>query len=131
MAVIKDTARYTAREAVTHLEVRERFGHFTLLEAKLETGRTHQIRVHCSYIGHPVVGDPTYGGLKRAIASTMGKLQQRDLARLMELLHGQALHAYSLSFEHPSTGRWMTFESPMPAEMTVLIDWLRRNDPVH
>lgn len=129
MAVIKDTSRYTARDAVTRLEVRERFGHFTLLEAKLETGRTHQIRVHCSYIGHPVVGDPTYGGLKRAIPSTMGKLQQRELARLIESLHGQALHAYSLSFEHPATGRRVTFEAPLPAEMSTLIEWLIRNDP--
>jgi 23S rRNA pseudouridine1911/1915/1917 synthase len=129
MAVIKDTSRYTARDAVTHLEARERFAHFTFLEARLETGRTHQIRVHCSYIGHPVVGDPTYGGVKRAIPSAMGKLEQRELARLMEELHGQALHAYSLSFEHPATGRWMTFEAPMPAEMDALVEWLKRNDP--
>ncbi len=126
MAVIKDTSRHTAREALTRLTVLERFRGFTLLEAKLDTGRTHQIRVHCSFIGHPVVGDPTYGGTKRAIPSSYSKLQQTELARLIEGLRGQALHAFSLSFNHPITGERLSFDAPMPSDMTALIDWLRK-----
>lgn len=124
-AVIKDTSRYTAREAITHLKVLERFEGFTLLEAKLDTGRTHQIRVHCSFIGHPVVGDPTYGGTKRAIPSAYGKLDQRELSRLMDDLQGQALHAFSLSFDHPVTAQRLTFQAPLPPDMDALIRWLR------
>lgn len=124
-AVIKDTSRYTAREAVTHLKVTERFDGFTLLEAKLDTGRTHQIRVHCSFIGHPVVGDPIYGGTKRPIPSSYGKLDQRDLTGLMDDLHGQALHAFSLSFDHPTTGQRLSFEVPLPPDIDALLRWLR------
>lgn len=125
-AVIKDTERYTAREAITHLKVLERFEGFTLLEAKLDTGRTHQIRVHCSFIGHPVVGDPTYGGAKRAIPSGYSKLDQRDLARLINDLQGQALHAFSLSFDHPVTGERLSFEAPPSPDIQALLDWLRQ-----
>lgn len=125
-AVIKDTERYTAREAVTHLKVLERFEGFTLLEAKLDTGRTHQIRVHCSFIGHPVVGDPTYGGAKRAIPSSYGKLDNRDLARLIDGLQGQALHAFHLSFDHPVTGERLSFEAPLSPDIDALVGWLRR-----
>ncbi|MCE5322235.1 RluA family pseudouridine synthase [bacterium] len=124
MSVIKDTNRYTAREAITHLKVIGRYKGFTLLEAKLDTGRTHQIRVHCSFIGHPVVGDPTYGGSKRAIPSSYGKLEQSELSKLIEALHGQALHAYSLSFDHPSSGKRLSFGAPIPGEMQSLVDWL-------
>lgn len=124
-AVIKDTNRYTAREAVTHLKVIERFKGFTLLEAKLDTGRTHQIRVHCSFIGHPVVGDPLYGGVKRALPSAYGKLDQRALSRFIEELDGQALHAYSLSFNHPVSKERLSFEASMPEDMEKLITWLR------
>lgn len=125
MAVIKDTNRYTAREAVTHLKVIERFRGFTLLEAKLDTGRTHQIRVHCSFIGHPVVGDQTYGGAKRSIPSSFGKMEQRDLSALIESLNRQALHAYSLSFDHPISGERLSFEVPIPSDMQCILDWLR------
>jgi len=125
-AVIKDTNRYTAREAVTHLKALERFEGFTLIEAKLDTGRTHQIRVHCAFIGHPVVGDPTYGGTKRTVSSSYSKLDQRDLARLIDDLHGQALHAFLLSFDHPVTGERMSFEAPLPPDIDALLGWLRR-----
>ena len=104
----------------------ERFKAFTLLEAKLDTGRTHQIRVHCSFIGHPVVGDPTYGGSKRAIPSSFNKLEQHELMKLIEGLHGQALHAFSLSFDHPIAKKRLSFEAPVPSDMSALIDWLRK-----
>lgn len=125
-AIIKDTDRYTAREAITHLRVLERFEGFTLLEAKLDTGRTHQIRVHCAFIGHPVVGDPTYGGTKRAIPSGYGKLDQRDLSALVEGLQGQALHAFSLSFDHPVSGERLAFEVPPAPDIEALLSWLRQ-----
>lgn len=125
-AVIRDTSRYTARKAVTHLKVIERFRGFTLLKAKLDTGRTHQIRVHCAFIGHPVVGDPIYGGTKRTIPSSYSKIDQRDLARLIDDLRGQALHAFSLEFDHPTTAEHLSFEVPPPPNMADLLDWLRR-----
>lgn len=127
MAVIKDTGRYTAREAITNLTVAERFRGFTLLEAKLDTGRTHQIRVHCGFIGHPVVGDPVYGGAKRALPGAYSKLEQRDLGSLIDNLKGQALHAFSLAFDHPVTHERMAFEAPLPQDMQALIEWLRRS----
>lgn len=127
MAVISDTSRYTARKAVTHLKALERLGGFTLLEAKLDTGRTHQIRVHCSFIGHPVVGDPVYGGTKRPLPSSYSKLDQQRLSELIDALGGQALHAQALAFEHPVTRERLSFEVPPPPDMTALLDWLRRH----
>ncbi len=128
MAVIKETERYTSRVAITHLKVLERFDNFTLLEAKLETGRTHQIRVHCTFIGHPVVGDPVYGGIKRALPAPQSKVQHKALATYIEGLNGQALHAYSLSFDHPITGERLSFEAQMPADMQAIITWLTTSD---
>jgi 23S rRNA pseudouridine1911/1915/1917 synthase len=122
MAVV--TVPGHAREATTDLTVLERLGGFTLLEASLRTGRTHQIRVHCAYIGHPVVGDPTYGGNRR-LPSTFGPKDRLEFERILEALAGQALHAYKLSFDHPRTGEHMEFHAPMPREMQMLIDWIR------
>ncbi|MGG3509758.1 RluA family pseudouridine synthase [Paenibacillus sp. FSL W8-0187] len=96
-----------SKHAVTHFTVIERFGDYTLLELKLETGRTHQIRVHMKYIGHPLVGDPVYGkskGIK---------------------LDGQALHAAVLGFVHPSSGEYMEYSAPMPNDMEELLTILR------
>lgn len=125
MSVIRDTDRYSARKAVTNLHVTERLGPFTLMEARLDTGRTHQIRVHCSFVGHPVVGDPTYGGADRAIPSAYGKADQRELAGLLASLHGQALHAFYLSFDHPVSGERLKFEAPLPPDFSSLLNWLR------
>lgn len=84
------------REAVTHFTVLERFKDFTLVSLKLETGRTHQIRVHMKYIGYPLAGDPIYGPRK----TLEGK--------------GQFLHAQVLGFKHPTTDEFLTFEAPLP-----------------
>jgi len=125
MAVIRETGRFTSREALTNITVLERFNGFTLLEAKLDTGRTHQIRVHCSFIGHPVVGDPMYGGTKRALPASYSKLEQRDLAHLIEGLQGQALHAHTLSFDHPVTHERLAFEAPVSEDIDAILKWLR------
>lgn len=96
------------RRAVTHFKVLERFKNATYLEVKLETGRTHQIRVHMSFIGHPLIGDPVYGRKKQKYN-----------------LDGQALHARLLGFEHPVTGKYMEFESTMPEYFKNLLLTLR------
>lgn len=96
------------REAVTHFRVLERLGDFTLLHCRLETGRTHQIRVHLQYIGHPVAGDPVYGPRKQALD-----------------LEAQALHAFRLGFYHPETGQWLQFEAPLPADFAAVLERLR------
>lgn len=97
------------REATTHFRVVERFRGYTLVECRLLTGRTHQIRVHARHMGYPVAGDPTYG--------RRGEL---GLAR-------QFLHAWRLAFTHPRTGKPMEFTSPLPADLQQVLDGLRRN----
>ncbi|MBW5444788.1 RluA family pseudouridine synthase [Cohnella sp. CFH 77786] len=109
-----DRKLYTVTEkggkrAVTHFAVEERFDDYTYLELKLETGRTHQIRVHMKYIGYPLVGDPVYGG--RA-GRTLG-------------MNGQALHAAVLGFDHPRTGEYLEFTRPIPADMEHALTVLR------
>ena len=119
MAVLEPGPGQAARQAVTELAVRESLGPFTLLECTLQTGRTHQIRVHCQFAGFPVVGDPVYGGLRKVGAEARGAA---ELNGLVADLHGQALHAYHLSFDHPRTGERLTFEAAPPAEMTGLVE---------
>ena len=103
------------REAVTHWTVAERFHGKSLIECKLETGRTHQIRVHMSSIGHPVLGDGVYGGDKCRAAKEHAKY-----------ISGQALHAYRLELDHPRTGERMSFEAPLPENMVRLIEIFRQ-----
>jgi 23S rRNA pseudouridine1911/1915/1917 synthase len=98
------------KHAVTHFQVIERFGEYTLVECRLETGRTHQIRVHMNYIGFPLVGDPKYGPRKTI-----------DFG-------GQVLHAGILGFDHPATGEYMEFETPLPVDYVQLLDELRNKD---
>ncbi|NCC15489.1 MAG: RluA family pseudouridine synthase [Clostridia bacterium] len=93
-----------SRKAVTHYRVIERMGNFTLIEAQLETGRTHQIRVHLTFIGHPLLGDMVYGPKKQPFQ-----------------LDGQALHARVLGFVHPTTGQYMEFEAPLPESFEKLL----------
>lgn len=103
MSVIKE-----GRTAVTHFDVIEYFKEYTLIKAVLETGRTHQIRVHMAYIGHPLVGDEVYGPKRQKIK-----------------IHGQLLHAELLGFKHPSTDEYMEFSAPLPQEFSSIIDKIR------
>jgi len=109
-----------ARGAETRWMVRERFDGATLLELDLKTGRTHQIRVHCAAIGHPVVGDPVYGGRRRLDLSGSGKNFPLQI-----MAARQMLHAWRLQFAHPLTAERMVFEAPLPADMRGLIEALR------
>ena len=106
------------RAAVTDLRVQVRFQQMTLVEAKLVTGRTHQLRVHLAHIGHPVVGDPVYG---RRTARRMEALLDPYTLALVRALPGQALHAQSLTFRHPITGQEMAFSAPPPPELGRLL----------
>lgn len=103
------------REAVTHYAVLERFGAFTYLQCRLETGRTHQIRVHLSSLGHPLLGDPVYGG-------DGTQLQARHKA----LFGGQCLHAAELMLIHPRTGKQMHFAAPLPEKFNTVLTLLRK-----
>lgn len=124
MAVLTE-GRYTSRVAKTELFVLQRFAEsFTLMEAKLHTGRTHQIRVHTSFAGHPVVGDPVYGGLRKVPSPPFSSSQQAQLSQAIEALEGQALHAWSLAFDHPKTGERLHFTSPLPDSFQSLVDLL-------
>jgi 23S rRNA pseudouridine1911/1915/1917 synthase len=111
----------SGRRAVTHWRVLRRFDRdrLTLVELSLETGRTHQIRVHFSEMNHPVVGDPVYGSSGRAQAQDDPDLRQRLLS-----LHRQALHARVLGFLHPASGTYMEFESPVPEDLREILDYL-------
>lgn len=98
------------RHAVTHFKVLERFNHYTLVSCRLETGRTHQIRVHMKYIGHPLAGDPLYGPRKTLAGN------------------GQYLHARLLGFKHPRTGKELVFTAPLPAYFQQMLDRLEKTD---
>jgi 23S rRNA pseudouridine1911/1915/1917 synthase len=110
-----------SRDAITHFTVLEKYADFSLIEVRLETGRTHQIRVHFAYIGHPVVGDPDYGGQDRALKTK----SPESVISVMRNLPRQALHAELLGFKHPKTNKYMEFSAPIPQDMQNLIDVLR------
>jgi 23S rRNA pseudouridine1911/1915/1917 synthase len=112
------------RQAGTRWSVIERLGIAALLAVRLETGRTHQIRVHLAHLRHPVIGDPAYGGRAKKLLS----LEQRERSlggALLECLQRQALHASELEFEHPITGRDLHFTSPVPEDFARALDCLR------
>lgn len=104
MAIVQENGK----PAVTHFKVLERFGDYTLVECRLETGRTHQIRVHMTSIGHPLVNDPKYGSRKTPFG-----------------IKGQALHSRQLTLKHPVTGEKLTFEAPLPEDMEKILSALR------
>ena len=118
MAVVAD-----GKPAVTHFRIARRFKHYTQLQVNLETGRTHQIRVHMAHRKWPLIGDPVYGGRQRVPAGAS------DL--LMSTLRGfprQALHAQALEFEHPASGDWMEFETDLPDDLVNLLEVLESED---
>ncbi|MFT5338118.1 MAG: 23S rRNA pseudouridine1911/1915/1917 synthase [Luteibaculaceae bacterium] len=108
------------KHALTRYKVLKRFGYVTLVECKLETGRTHQIRVHFRFIGHPLFGDPVYGGDKVLFGTHHAKYKA-FVHNGFKMLPRQALHAKSLGFEHPKTGEKMSFESELAPDMVALI----------
>jgi 23S rRNA pseudouridine1911/1915/1917 synthase len=118
MAVVKEGGR----DAVTHYRVREKFRAHTLVECRLETGRTHQIRVHMAHVRHPIVGDPLYGGSYR-----QPKAATEALAARLQGFRRQALHAEKLTFRHPATGEPVTTDAPMPEDMLGLLHDLRED----
>ena len=118
------------KEAITHYEVLERFGYVTLIKCILETGRTHQIRVHMKHIGHPLFNDETYGGNKILKGTIFNKYKQ-FVENCFEICKRQALHAKTLGFIHPVTKQEMLFNSELPEDMSAVIDKWRRytNNP--
>ena len=109
------------KHAVTHWKVLKRFGYVTLVECKLETGRTHQIRIHFKYIGHPLFNDPEYGGNRILKGTTFTKYKQ-FVNNCFSLAERQNLHAKTLGFTHPRTGEFMSFNSELPDDMAAVID---------
>ena len=101
------------KPAVTHFQVLEQLGAYSLVKCRLETGRTHQIRVHLAHIGHPVVGDPKYGPA----------LPKDSLIK--KFIKGQALHSAEIHFRHPQSGELLSFTAPLPADMKLLLERLR------
>jgi 23S rRNA pseudouridine1911/1915/1917 synthase len=119
---IRMAVREDGRDAVTHYRLRERFRAHTALECRLETGRTHQIRVHMAHLRHPIVGDPLYGGPL--------KLPKGASEALIEALRGfrrQALHAETLEFAHPASGEPVRCSAPVPGDMQQLLRVLRED----
>lgn len=108
------------KEAITHYRVLKRFQYVTLIECTLETGRTHQIRAHMQHIGHPLFNDERYGGDQILKGTTFSKYKQ-FIRNCFEIMPRQALHARSIGFRHPKTGKEMFFESELPADMMAVI----------
>jgi 23S rRNA pseudouridine1911/1915/1917 synthase len=113
------------KEAITHYSIIEKLGYVTLIECRLETGRTHQIRAHMRYLGHPLFNDETYGGDQILKGTTFTKYKQ-FITNCFSILPRQALHAKSLGFVHPSTGKMMLFDSQLPEDMNALIEKWRQ-----
>jgi len=114
--------RADGREAVTHYRLEERFRAHTLLRVKLETGRTHQIRVHLAHVGLPVLGDPLYGGRRRLLAGATELLNER-----LQGFTRQALHAQRLQLQHPLSAAELSFEAPLPEDLRLLLAALRQD----
>lgn len=116
------TVTEAGKVAVTHYRIAEKYRHTTRLKVRLETGRTHQIRVHLSHIHHPLVGDATYGGRVQ-----LSKGMSENAITTLRRFKRQALHAFALGFEHPVTHEHMHFETELPADMQALIQALRED----
>ena len=121
---IKQTVSSNGKDATTHYRVIDRFKSHTHVKAILETGRTHQIRVHLSHIGYPLLGDPMYGGRVRFPKKSSDILKESLLG-----FKRQALHSKKLTLNHPSTGKIMSWKAPLPDDMLELLDILNEFDP--
>lgn len=125
----KDRKRMTVQRsgklAITNYEVLESFPLHSMVKLNLETGRTHQIRVHLSYIGHPVFGDTTYAGRNRQLGALSTK-ERQFAGELLQMMPRQALHAKIIGFRHPIKNEWMRFDSELPEDMQFLLDRLRQ-----
>jgi 23S rRNA pseudouridine1911/1915/1917 synthase len=117
----------TGKTAVTHYTVLERFSFTSFLKLNLETGRTHQIRVHLAHLGNPVFGDQTYGGRSRQLAG-LNHSKTRLAVSLLEMMPRQALHAKTLGFQHPVTKEMVFFDSDLPEDMALVLQKLRESD---
>jgi 23S rRNA pseudouridine1911/1915/1917 synthase len=115
----------TGKSAVTHYRVLERFGYVTLVECRLETGRTHQIRAHMKHIGHPLFGDERYGGTE-ILRGERTASYKAYIQNCFKLCPRQALHARTLGFVHPVTGQQMDFTSDLASDMEALLDKWRK-----
>ncbi len=122
----KMAVTHSGKPARTHFRCQKRYHGFTLLDVKLETGRTHQIRVHLSHIGHPIVGDSTYGWRYRIPAKSSPELQQMLIA-----FKRQALHARALSLNHPVTGEVLSWKAPLPDDYVALLKLLQPKEGYH
>lgn len=122
MAVVEDDSN--GKEAITHYKVVKRFAHYTHLRCQLETGRTHQIRVHMAWLRHPLIGDAVYGGGHRLAPGITETLRNAILA-----FPRQALHAAQLGLIHPSSGEDMIWQAPLPADFAELLALLKSEDP--
>jgi 23S rRNA pseudouridine1911/1915/1917 synthase len=118
----KMAVRGDGRAAVTHYRIDRRYRAHTLARVRLETGRTHQIRVHLAHAGYPIVGDPVYGGRRRLPAGATPALKAA-----LEGFHRQALHAARLTFTHPKSGKQVGFEAPIPADLAGLLGAMERD----
>jgi 23S rRNA pseudouridine1911/1915/1917 synthase len=112
-----------SKEAITHYRIEEKFKHFTLLKVKLETGRTHQIRVHLSHMNHSIVGDPLY-----SVRNLKPRGMDENFAKIFDSFRRQALHAYSLGLTHPSTGEFVSWQAPLPNDFVEIIEAIKKHD---
>ena len=125
MAVVRAGGR-TGREAITHYRVRERFRCHTMIDVQLETGRTHQIRVHMAHIKYPLLGDPVYSGRARRMAGASA-----ELTACLDNFKRQALHAFELELVHPQSKEMIGWQAPIPDDMLAVADALRVDDKLH
>ncbi len=123
---VRMAVREDGKDAVTHYRLRERFRAHTALECRLETGRTHQIRVHMAHLKHPIVGDPLYGG-----SFKLPKGASEELIAALRAFKRQALHAEVLEFTHPATGELVSCSAPVPGDMLNLMALLREDAAAH
>lgn len=127
---LKDRKKMTvtkvkSREAWTEFKVLKSFGLGDLLQLKLKTGRTHQIRVHLAYLGHPVLGDPEYGGRAKWLSS-LSTNKKKMAQEILSLIDRQSLHAFKIGFIHPQTEKYLEFQAPLPLDISKVLDFLEK-----